>query len=215
MPDLDSPMRRRLIFATGNPGKVREMRDLLADQDWEVEALPEDTETFEETGSSFAENARGKALFASERTPWPVLADDSGLVIDALDGEPGVRSARYIDPEISQEERNRRVLEKLEGVPPEERTARFVCHLVLARRGEVVHETTGTCEGRIHDRQAGDGGFGYDPIFLVPELDRTFAQIPRKEKSARSHRGRAARDMARFLAGWDPPALCCGSGKAR
>jgi len=200
----EGPSRRRLVFATGNPGKVREMRDLLDGLGWEVEALPAGAETFEETGSTFAENARGKALFTSERVSSPVLADDSGLVIDALDGEPGVRSARYIDPEVTQEERNRRVLEMLEGVPPEQRTARFVCHLVPARGGEVVHETVGTCEGRIHDRPVGDGGFGYDPIFLMPELGRTFAQITREEKSARSHRGEAAREMARSLAGWRP-----------
>lgn len=180
------------------------MRDLLAATGWRVEPLPEGAETFEETGSTFAENARGKALFASERTAVPVLADDSGLVVDALDGEPGVRSARYIDPEISQAERNGRVLQKLEGLPADRRSARFVCHLALAWSGGVIHETVGTCEGRIHDRAAGAGGFGYDPIFLVPELDRTFAQISREEKSARSHRGRAARAMARFLTTWDP-----------
>jgi XTP/dITP diphosphohydrolase len=187
-----------------NPGKLAEFRKLFAETPWMIEGLPADAPDFEETGLTFAENARGKALYRSRLTDAPVVADDSGLVIDALGGEPGVRSARYIDPDMAQGDRNRAVLEKLAGVPPEERTARFICHLVLAHRGNLVHETRGACEGRISEEERGRTGFGYDPIFLVPELGLTFAEIPAAEKDARSHRGEAARALAAFLAGWRP-----------
>jgi len=203
--DYDArPEASILVFATRNEGKVREMADLLVGSGWHAARMPESVEEFEETGETFAENARGKALFASSQLTEPVLADDSGLEIDALGGEPGVRSARYIDETFTPEERNAAVLERLVDVPPAQRTARFACHLVLAYCGEVVHETVGTCEGVIADAPCGAAGFGYDPVFLVPELDRTFAQIDRDEKSARSHRGAAARTMADFLRTWRP-----------
>ncbi len=198
-PDKGCPT---LIFATRNPGKVGEMNDLLLDNPWGLAPMPEDVPEYEETGATFAENARGKALFTSRRVAVPVLADDSGLEVEALGGEPGVRSARYIDPSISQEARNHRIIDMLEGIGDAQRGARFVCHLALAYHGELVHETTGTCCGRITESPAGDGGFGYDPVFPVPELGRTFAQLSSKEKSTRSHRGVAARDMAEFLRTW-------------
>lgn len=194
----------RLLIATSNPGKLAEMRELLADTPWEIEGLPADALDFEETGLTFADNARDKALYRSRLTDAPVVADDSGLVIDALGGEPGVHSARYLDPDMAQGDRNRAVLAKLAGLAPEERTARFICHLVLAHRGEIVHETEGSCEGRIAEEERGRTGFGYDPIFLVPELDLTFAEIPAAEKDARSHRGEAARALAEFLGRWRP-----------
>lgn len=199
-----SASRPRLLVATSNPGKLVEMRELLADTTWAIEGLPADAPDFEETGLTFAENARDKALYRSRLTDVPVVADDSGLVIDALGGEPGVRSARYLDPDMAQEDRNRAVLAKLAGLAPEERAARFICHLVLAHRGELVHETEGSCEGRIAEEARGRTGFGYDPIFLVPELELTFAEIPAAEKDARSHRGEAARALASFLAVWRP-----------
>jgi XTP/dITP diphosphohydrolase len=195
---------RTLIFATRNAGKVREMEALLAGSGWSLERLPEEIGEATEAGETFAANAREKALFAAARLPYPVLADDSGLQIDALGGEPGVRSARYIDPDLDPAARNRAVLDKLRQVPDAQRTARFVCHLVLAHDGAVVHEVTGTCEGTIARQPRGDGGFGYDPIFVVPELGRTFAEISREEKSSRSHRGVAARAMAAFLRDWRP-----------
>ncbi len=208
-PDKDRPT---LIFATLNPGKVGEMNDLLLDTPWGVAPMPDDMPEYEETGTTFAENARGKALFTSRRVAVPVLADDSGLEVEALGGEPGVRSARYIDPSISQEARNGKIIDMLEGIGAAHRGARFVCHLALAYHGKLVHETTGTCCGRITESPAGDGGFGYDPVFLVPELGRTFAQLSREEKSTRSHRGVAARDMAAFLRAWradqPEPATC-------
>jgi XTP/dITP diphosphohydrolase len=199
-----SASRPRLLIATLNPGKLVEMRELLAETPWEVEGLPADAPDFEETGLTFVENARDKALYRSRFTDAPVVADDSGLVIDALGGEPGVYSARYLDPDMAQGDRNRAVLAKLASLAPEERTARFICHLVLAHRGEIVHEAEGACEGRIAQEERGRTGFGYDPIFLVPELGLTFAEIPAAEKDARSHRGEAARALAEFLTSWRP-----------
>lgn len=193
-----------LVLATRNPGKLEEMTALLAGTAWSIAAIPRDIPDYEETGETFQENARGKAVFASRFTDAPVLADDSGLEIDALDGEPGVRSARYIDPAMPQAERNQAVLDKLTGIAPAQRTARFVCHLALAHRRTLVHETIGTCEGRMTESPRGDGGFGYDPIFEVPALSRTFAEVSQEEKSALSHRGAAARAMAEFLQSWEP-----------
>jgi XTP/dITP diphosphohydrolase len=196
--------RSRLLLATTNPGKVAEIAELLSETDWQVVPLPEGVPEYEETGATFADNARGKALFYSQWTGLPALADDSGIEIDALGGEPGVYSARYVDPDIPQSRRNEVVIERLAGLPPEERGARFVCHLVLAVGDRVVHETSGTCEGIIADALRGEGGFGYDPIFLVPELGRTFAELSRDQKSALSHRGRAVRPMVEFLRRWRP-----------
>lgn len=190
---------RTLLIATTNRGKVAELERLLAGSGWRVRPLPADVEEFEETGTTFAENARGKALWYCERLGLPALADDSGLVVDALGGEPGVYSARYIDPGIDQATRNRKLLERLADEPDERRTARFVCHLALADRRRVVHETTGVCEGRITHAPGGSGGFGYDPIFFSPELGKTFAEATRDEKAAVSHRGRAMRDMVEHL----------------
>ncbi len=194
----------RLIFATRNEGKVVEMLALLESSRWAVERLPDEVGEYEETGATFADNARGKALFAAAALEVPVLADDSGLEIDALGGEPGVRSARYLDERMSPSQRNLAVLEKLANTPAELRTARFVCHLTLAHGDRIVHETTGVCEGSIGRQQRGDQGFGYDPIFVVPDLGATFAEIDRAQKSARSHRGIASRAMAEFLRTWQP-----------
>ena len=185
----------RLVIATLNPGKLAEFRELFAATPWEIEGLPADAPDFDETGLTFAENARDKAIYRSRLTDAPVVADDSGLVIDALGGEPGVHSARYLDPDMAQGDRNRAVLEKLAGLAPEERTARFICHLVLAHRGEIVHETEGACEGRIAEEERGRTGFGYDPIFRPDGFDRTLAELSPEEKNAISHRGRALRRL--------------------
>lgn len=196
--------RPRLVFATRNEGKVAELTAMLTETGWAVERLPPELREYDETGETFADNARGKALFAAARQRTPVLADDSGLEIDALGGEPGVRSARYIDAALTPSERNRAILDKLADVPEELRTARFVCHLVLALGDDIVRETTGTCSGAIGFAPRGELGFGYDPIFVVPDLGLTFAEISREQKSARSHRGAAMRAMVEFLCRWTP-----------
>ena len=194
--------RPQLVFATRNEGKVVELAALLEGTGWAVERLPPELGEYEETGETFADNARGKALFASAQLGSAVLADDSGLEIDALGGEPGVRSARYIDEALTQAQRNGAVLDRLAGTPTELRTARFVCHLALALGDDIVHETTGACNGSIGFAPRGELGFGYDPIFIVPDLGLTFAEISSEQKSARSHRGAAMRAMVEFLRRW-------------
>lgn len=196
---------RRLVLGTRNPGKVRELRALLEGAGWRIEGLSPEMPECPETGETFGENARAKALFYAATTGLPTLADDSGLVVDALDGAPGVGSARFVGPDVPQERRNREVLARLGDRPDDERTARFVCHAALAHRGAIVHETHGACEGRIAREPRGDGGFGYDPIFVADDLGRTFAELDRDEKSALSHRGAAITSMAEFLADWHPP----------
>ena len=194
---------RRLLIGTRNAAKICEIRLLLHDVSCELEEPPTSLDEFPETGLTFADNARGKARHYSRLTGLTTLADDSGLVVDALDGEPGVLSAQYIDPAMSQASRNGAVLARLRGVPPNRRRARFICHLVLADSDRVVWETTGICDGRIVAEPRGDGGFGYDPIFLLPELGLTMAELTPTEKSRRSHRGAAMRALARFLADTD------------
>ncbi|MBM4024735.1 MAG: XTP/dITP diphosphatase [Planctomycetes bacterium] len=199
---------RVILVATTNPGKVRELRALLGDTvQWQSLAdFPGVTEV-EEDGATFAENARKKALGYAQATGLWTLADDSGLVVDALGGAPGVNSARFAGARAQGEDRktvDRRNMEKLlgllEGVPREKRTARFVCYLCLASPEEVLLETQGTVEGLIAEEPAGTGGFGYDPVFLVPQLGRTVAQLGEEEKNAISHRGNAMRRLKPLLA---------------
>ncbi len=197
-------MGASLLIATHNAGKVQEISALLAESPWQCAGLPDGTPDFPEDGATFAENACGKALFYAKYVGLPALADDSGLIIDALGGEPGIYSARYIDPGLTQAERSQCVLEKLASTPVEARTARFACHLALAVPGRLVHETIGTCEGRITGQAQGDGGFGYDPIFRPAGHTHTFAQIDRAAKAQLSHRGQAVRAMIDFLQTWDP-----------
>lgn len=183
----------RLIVATKNPGKAREIRRLLADEvsvetlvdHPDIEQPPEDAETFEG-------NARIKAEHLMERLRVPVLADDSGLVVDALGGQPGVRSARYAPG--TDADRIHKLLDALKGVPKERRTARFVCAMVLARPGETPIVREGKCEGRIGEVPRGSGGFGYDPVFVLPD-GRTMAELDPEEKNGVSHRGRALSAM--------------------
>jgi len=160
----------------------------------------------EEDGATFAENARKKATEYARATELWTLADDSGLVVDALDGAPGVKSARFsgdVPPGASRKEIDRRniakLLELLRGVPQERRTARFVCHLCLASPEKVLAETQGTVEGIIVDEPAGENGFGYDPVFFVPALGKTVAQLPDEQKNAISHRGNAIRQFIPLL----------------
>src|SRR5918993_44661 len=174
----------RLIIATTNPNKVREIRALLADAPVDLlalDALPRVPEP-EETGGTFQENARLKALYYSESLPDTsgdvlIAAEDSGLVVDALDGEPGVRSARFLHPDASYADRFAHILQRLSQQRERGRSARFVCALAVARGGTIVFETTGTVEGEIADSPRGHHGFGYDPIFYYPPYRRTLAEV--------------------------------------
>ncbi len=182
-----------LLLATRNPGKVREFEALIDRRVFRM-LEPEVIEGLGhpvEDGRTFADNARKKALFYSRLVDCLVLADDSGLVVDALGGEPGVRSARLGGPHATDEDRIRLILRRMEHVPWERRTARFVCVLAVARRGRILEAFEGTVEGRIALEAAGAEGFGYDPIFYHPPMDRTFAEMLPVEKHRVSHRGQA------------------------
>ncbi len=183
----------RLLVATGNAGKLREFAAALERVGIEVVGLETvaDRSAVEETGTAFEENARIKAEAWSRRTPLPVLADDSGLEVDALGGEPGVRSARYGGAGLDDAARCGLLLERMRGVPPEKRGARFRCALALARAGRVVAVFDGAVEGRILEAPRGENGFGYDPVFFHEGAGRTFAQLTTAEKERLSHRGRA------------------------
>ena len=193
----------RVVLASNNVGKAREFGQLLADSGLEVLAQNEfDVPEAEETAPTFVENALLKARNAALHTGLPAIADDSGLAVDALDGEPGIYSARYAGPGADDAANNARLLEKMRGVPPAERGAAFICALVYLRHANdpVPLICQGTWRGLLLDAPRGDNGFGYDPLFLVPELDRTSAELPPQEKNRRSHRGQALRQLVDRLA---------------
>jgi XTP/dITP diphosphohydrolase len=200
---------REILVATTNPGKVRELRALLGGQvEWKSLADFPGIPEVKEDGATFAENARKKALGYAQATGLWTLADDSGLVVDALDGAPGVNSARFsgdrpkgADRKLLDRRNMEKLLSLLQDVPAEKRTARFVCCLCLASPEKVLLETRGTLEGRIATEPAGTGGFGYDPVFFVPRLGRTVAQLGAEEKNAFSHRGNAMRALKPLLMG--------------
>jgi XTP/dITP diphosphohydrolase len=218
-----SDEKREILVATTNPGKIAELRAMLgADLRWlslaDVGEIPE----IAEDGASFAENARKKALGYAQTAGLWTVADDSGLVVDALGGAPGVQSARFsgeavpalrpgdrkqgqdalatvTDRTLIDHRNMEKVLELLKDVPQEQRTARFVCCLCLASPEKVLLETEGSLEGLIADKEIGTNGFGYDPIFFVPDLKKTAAQLTREEKNAISHRGNAIRKLKPLL----------------
>ena len=194
-------MKERVIFATGNKGKMKEIRMILADVDVEVLSLKEAGIELdaEENGATFAENALIKAKACAEQTDCTVLADDSGLVIDYLNGEPGIYSARYMGEDTSYRIKNKNLIERLEGVPEEERTARFVCAIAAVLPDKSQRLTEGTIEGRIGYEEKGSNGFGYDPIFYVPEFGCTSAEMNAEQKNAASHRGKALEKMKDVL----------------
>jgi XTP/dITP diphosphohydrolase len=187
-----------LLIATTNPNKVREIRPLLAGTDWElltlkdVPPVPEP----EETGLSFWENARIKALAYAEATGMTAVAEDSGLEVDAMNGEPGIYSARFMGADTPYPERFTEIFRRVGNAP---RSARFVTGLAVARGREVLFETETAIEGEIATAPAGAHGFGYDPIFWYPPLRVTTAQLPDHEKAVVSHRARAFRDLRRWL----------------
>ena len=189
---------KRIVFATGNMGKMREIREIMDGSGYEIMSMKEagvDPEIVED-GKTFEENAMIKARAVHKLLPDAlVMADDSGLVVDALDGEPGIYSARYLGEDTPYSVKNNNIIERLEGVPDEERTARFVCAIAAVLPDGSEKCVRETVEGRIGYEEKGEFGFGYDPIFYVPELGCTTAEIPELEKNKISHRGKALRKM--------------------
>ena len=194
-------MKRRLIFATGNEGKMREIREILKDLDVEILSLKEAGIRLdvEENGTTFEENALIKARAAAMNTDAVVLADDSGLEIDYLGGEPGVYSARYLGENTSYRIKNQNLIDRLEGVPAEKRTARFVCVIAAVLPDGRTFTSRGTIEGIIGTEERGEGGFGYDPIFYLPEYGCSTAELTMEQKNEISHRGRALQAMKETL----------------
>ncbi|MCI9503343.1 MAG: XTP/dITP diphosphatase [Hungatella sp.] len=190
-------MKHKIIFATGNEGKMREARLILADLGFPVLSMKEAQAScdVEENGSTFAENAAIKARAVWEQTGDIVLADDSGLVVDYLGGEPGIYSARYMGEDTSYEIKNQAIIHRLAEAEEEGRTARFVCAIAAVLPDGTELSAEGTVEGLIAHEPAGDGGFGYDPIFYLPEYGMTSAQIPIEKKNEISHRGKALEAM--------------------
>lgn len=186
-----------LTIATGNPHKIAEVRAALARlPKWQVGGLPPNTPDIEETGSTFAENAAQKAIHYSRYVDGPALADDSGLCIDTLDGRPGIFSARYAENDNA---RIRRVLDEMKSIPDDKRNAAFVCALAVAERGNVSWTVECRIAGRITRTPSGANGFGYDPIFWLPEFGCTMAEIGMEEKNRISHRGQAIQALVRYF----------------
>ena len=186
-----------VIIATKNRGKAKDFEALLSPYGIRVLTLFDVAPDLDidETGTTFRENAALKAETVAEKLGKMVIADDSGLAVDALDGKPGVYSARYSGEGATDERNIEKLLADLSGVPDEERTARFVCVLAVAAPGAETRFFEGTCEGRILRTPAGENGFGYDPVFYVPKEERTMAQLTPEEKSVVSHRGEAIRSL--------------------
>jgi XTP/dITP diphosphohydrolase len=187
----------RLFLASSNPGKLREYLELARGSGVTVELLPRFGEfpSFEESGPTFAENSAGKALHYSRFTDEVVLADDSGLVVPALGGAPGVHSARYAGPGASDADRVQKLLREMSGKEGLERRARFVCVTAVAQAGRAIAVVSDLAEGAITSEPRGTGGFGYDPAFWFEALGRTYAELAREEKNAYSHRGKSFRKL--------------------
>ncbi len=210
---------RKILIATSNPGKLRDFAGAASRHGVEIAGIPDFTSlpSVVEDGLTFEANARKKAEAYSRHVPGEiVVADDSGLEIDAMKGAPGVYSARYAAPDLQNKEpheadsntddeaNNARVLRELKGVPPAQRTGRFVCVLAAARDGKTLATFRGSAEGVILDAPRGTNGFGYDPLFYFPQIEKTFAELSAEEKSSYSHRGAAFRqflDWCRDFAG--------------
>lgn len=192
---------KRIVFATGNAGKMREIKRILGDLGVEIVSMKEAgiATDAEENGKTYEENALIKARAVAALTGDCVLADDSGLEIDYLNKEPGIYSARYMGEDTSYRIKNANLIERLEGVPDEKRTARFVCAIAAVLPNGKELTVRAAIEGRIGYEEKGEGGFGYDPIFYVPELKKTTAELTEDEKNSVSHRGKALRLMKEEL----------------
>ena len=194
-------MSSRVVVATGNPGKLEEIRQILSELDLEVVSMREAgiAREVEETGKTFEENAMLKAKGIAGLTDSIVIADDSGLEIDYLNKEPGIYSSRYLGTDVSYDIKNAALLQRMEGVPDEKRTARFVCAVAVVLPDGRSFVVRGEMEGRIGYEKAGENGFGYDPIFYLPDYGMTSAQISPEEKNRISHRGKALEKMVERL----------------
>ena len=191
----------RLLIATHNAGKLREYTEILADLPVSLTYLRDEgiTDSVPEDGDTYLENAQRKALVYAETSGLLTLADDSGLEVDALGGRPGVHTARYAGPQADDEERYQLLLRELEGVEWEKRTARFRCVVCIASPEGQTFAAEGVREGYVAHEPAGTGGFGYDPVFYLPECERTMAQLPLRVKNRISHRARAAHNAKLIL----------------
>ena len=192
---------KKLLLATTNQGKIKELKNHLNRLSFHIFSLRnlDLNVVFPETDHTFMENARGKGIFYSQHCEDLTLAEDSGLAIDHLNGAPGVFSSRFAGPEATDEENIQKVLFLLEGVPWEKRQAQFVSCMVLCERGKIIKEISEHVEGFIAPNKKGSKGFGYDPIFFYPPLNKTFAELMPEEKNAVSHRGRALTRLSSFL----------------
>ncbi len=193
-----------MVIATKNKGKITEFQQMFAKEGWEVRSLLDypDLPDIVEDGETFAENAAKKAETLANYLNQMVIADDSGLVVDALDGRPGVYSARYAGEDKSDAANSEKVLNELVDVPGDDRTARFICLLAVAKPNQETFFYEGTCEGYIAMSAAGSNGFGYDPIFYLPELDKTMAQLMAEQKNERSHRAKALKQLLEKQKEW-------------
>ncbi|SHE21491.1 RdgB/HAM1 family non-canonical purine NTP pyrophosphatase [methanotrophic endosymbiont of Bathymodiolus puteoserpentis (Logatchev)] len=194
------PNSQKIILASGNKGKIREIQALL--KDYTIVTQQEfNIQEAEETGSTFVENAIIKARNAAHQSNLPAIADDSGLVVDALNGAPGVRSARFAGPQANDQENLQKLLKDMEGTPEAQRTARFICVIVLMRHVNDPFPiiTQASWEGIILDKAQGTNGFGYDPIFWIPTENCSSAELPASKKNQLSHRGQALRKLSSFL----------------
>lgn len=186
-----------IIIASNNPGKIHEFERLFKDFNENFLSLKDfpDLPEVEETGTTFEENARLKAETIAALTGKITISDDSGLMVDALEGHPGVYSARFAGVEKDDEANLEKVLDLMKGVPEPQRTAQFITVLAVAAPGKTTRYFHGTCSGRITSKKRGREGFGYDPIFFVEDLDKTFAEMTREEKNVISHRGKAMKKL--------------------